>query len=170
MDKAIQIAKPNRGQQVFIVPDSFLLGRYFSKIGKQILQTNDIKSILLLPYNVFGATVGFSVVYCFQKMISTKHLITTRFAESNEQVANGNYKKFSYQQSYFEQTKYNRFRLFFGKEAMDLIIKIEKDTQELIKFMSGHTGVRSLVGQKNIIAKEKRTRCGIAAWCPARKF
>ena len=154
MDKAIQLARDNGGVQTFIVPDSFLLGRYFSKIRSFILENNKIQNILLLPYGVFDATVGFSVVYCFQKVFNNlEHLIASKFAVDNEQVANGSYKQFIYPQSYFEHTKYNRFRLFFEKKTMDLVIKIETDTQELINYMHGHTGVRSLIGQKNIVAK-----------------
>ena len=63
MDKAIQIANTRGGIQTLIVPDSFLLGRYFSKIREYILRLNEIQFILLLPYSVFDATVGFSVVY-----------------------------------------------------------------------------------------------------------
>ena len=160
MDKAIQIARPNGGIQTFIVPDSFLLGRYFSKIRNLILKTNEIDNILLLPYGVFDATVGFSVIYLFQrrKTINPKHQIVTRITTNNELVQKRIFKSLPYQQCYFDSMKHKRFRLFFEKSTMDLVAKIERGTVELGEYMTGRTGVRSLIGQKNIISKEKRSK------------
>lgn len=160
MDKAIQIAKVNGGIQTYIVPDSFLLGRYFSKIRECILRLNEIRHILLLPYSVFDATVGFSVVYLFQRKqkVNEQHNIVARFAEDNEVVRQGTYKAFSYPQAYFKNLKHSRFRLFFDNKTMALISKIEERTSELGQFMTGRTGVRALIGQKNIISKEKKSK------------
>ena len=41
---------------------------------------------------------------------------------------------------------------------MDLITKIEIGSVELRNYMTGRTGVRSLIGQKNIIAKESKSK------------
>ena len=158
MDKAVQLARDNGGVQTFIVPDSFLLGRYFSKIRSFILENNKIQNILLLPYSVFDATVGFSVVYCFQKIFSNpEHLIASKFAENNEQVANGSYKQFIYPQSYFEHTKYNRFRLYFDQSTKDIVSKLEKGSGELgsiVKFSSGLIGKN---GQEKIINQRQES-------------
>lgn len=164
IDRAIQLSKLDGGVQTFIVPDSFLLGRYFSKIRSSILINNEIHHILLLPYSVFEATVGFSVVYCFQRKVTINpdHILTAKFATNNEQISRGDYVRFSYPQSYFKHTKYNRFRLFFSKETLELINKIEKGSCELSEFMTGRTGVRSLIGQKQIVSKEKKAK----TWCP----
>lgn len=158
MDKAIQIAKPDGGLQTFIVPDSFLLGRYFSKIRKFILHINEIQSILLLPYSVFDATVGFSVVYLFKKRLKIKetHMITARFAETNEMIQNCKFKSFAYPQSYFNFLKHNRFRLFFDEVTMRLVSKIENSTVELgtiVKYSSGLIGIN---GQESIISRDKK--------------
>lgn len=158
MDKAIQIAKRNGGVQTFIVPDSFLLGRYFSKIRECILRVNEIGHILLLPYSVFDATVGFSVVYLFQRKVNVdgQHKVTARFAEDNETIRQGSYRSYSYPQAYFHKLKHNRFRLFFDGQSMNFISKIEKDAIELgsiVKFSSGLIGKD---GQDSIISDEKR--------------
>jgi hypothetical protein len=160
MDRAIQISKPTGGLQTFIVPDSYLLGRYFSKIRSFILRSNEIIYILLLPFSVFEATVGFSVVYLFQrkKDVDAKHMLIARYSENTDHIMKGKFKELSYPQSYFYDLKYNRFRLFFDKNTMSLILKIEKDSSELGDFMTGRTGVRSLIGQKNIIAKQKKSK------------
>jgi hypothetical protein len=158
MDRGLQIAKSNGGVETYIVPDSFLLGRYFSKIREFVLQTSEIGHILLLPFSVFEATVGFSVVYLFQrkKVIDPNHLLTARFAKTTEDVGAGKFKEFSYSQKLFHSINHKRFRLFFDKKIMDLIAKIEKGSKELGNFMTGRTGVRSMIGQKKIIATEKK--------------
>lgn len=158
MDKAIQICEQNGGLQTLIVPDSFLLGRYFSKIRKYILQSNEIVSILLLPYDVFDATVGFSVIYLFQKKnnVNPAHNIKSSYAINNEMVQNGTFKSFSYAQNIFNGIAHKRFRLFFDKKSMDLVFKIERDSSELgsiVRFSSGLIGKN---GQDNIISDTKK--------------
>ncbi|MCG2711442.1 MAG: N-6 DNA methylase [Candidatus Omnitrophica bacterium] len=164
MDKAIQIAKLNGGIQTYIVPDSFLLGRYFSRIRGCILRVNEIKHILLLPYGVFDATVGFSVVYSFQRKekIDEHHNIIARFAENNQVVQQGTFKELSYPQEYFNNLKHNRFRLFFDEKSMALIFKIENNANNLgniVKFSSGLIGKS---GQKSIISNEQKSK----KWLP----
>jgi hypothetical protein len=164
MDKAIQLAKSDGGIQTYIVPDSFLLGRYFSKIRGCILRLNEIQNILLLPYSVFDATVGFSVVYLFQRKqhINNVHAVTARFAVDNEVVRLETYKTFSYPQAYFRRLKHSRFRLFFDAESMSLVSKIENNAIDLgtiVKFSSGLIGKN---GQDSIIRKEKQGK----KWLP----
>ncbi len=157
MDKAIQIAKPNGGFQSLIVPDSFLLGRYFSKIRKLILRKNEIHSFMLLPYNVFDATVGFSVVYLFMSNQKIKDFVlTARLAGNNQEISSHDYKEFSYSQNYFSLLKHTRFRLFFDKKTFQLISKIEQDTAELGLIVNFSSGLIGLNGQKSIISKQKK--------------
>jgi hypothetical protein len=157
MGRGLQIAKVDGGLETFIVPDSFLLGRYFSKIREYILRVSEIKYILLLPFKVFDATVGFSVVYLLQrkKDINLNHNLIAKFAETTEEISKNHYLHFSYPQSYFNSLKHKRFRLFFDSKVMELISKIEKGSKELGIFMTGHTGIRSLIGQKKIISTKK---------------
>jgi len=152
MQRGIDLTKES-GRHGFIVPDSFLLGRYFSKIRKYILENCRIKKILFLPYVVFpGATIGVSIIYIFEKNIHNKdNKLKAILAYDNSQIKNDGIKSYSYSQSYFLKTDYN-----FDKKIMDLIEKIEKNSKRLEDFMTGRTGVRSLIGQKNIISKEKK--------------
>lgn len=102
--------------------------------------------------------MGFSVVYLFQrkKTIEPNYELTAKFARTIEDISNSEFKQFSYSQSHFNSLNHQRFRLFFDKKVMDLISKIEAGSKELGNFMTGRTGVRSLIGQKQIISKEKR--------------
>ena len=96
MDRGLQITKSDGGIETYIVPDSFLLGRYFSKIREFILQISEIGHILLLPFSVFQATVGFSVVYLFQrkKVVDPNHHLAARFATTIGDVGADKFKEF----------------------------------------------------------------------------
>jgi len=157
MDKAIQISKSEGGLQTLIVPDSFLLGRYFSKIRKFILSKNQIVFILLLPFGVFEATVGFSVIYLFQRKMEIDHtqLINARCVNTIGDVQKNQTINYSYCQEVFNKSKHNRFRLFFNPVSKNLIEKIENNTIDLasiIKFRSGLIGKK---GKDSIISKHK---------------
>jgi hypothetical protein len=159
MDKAIQLSRSEGGIQALIVPDSFLLGRYFSKIRATIIKNNYIREFVLFYYGIFAATVGFSVVYLFQRThnISNGHNLAVLFPKSTDDLLARDVRSFSYPQTYFNKTKYNRFRLFFDAETKNLISKIDEHSIELGSIYTGRTGVRSKIGQKNIISKSKNT-------------
>ena len=158
MDRVIQLCGAN-GFHSLIVPDSFLLGRYFSKIRKEIISKNKIIEILLLPYAAFDACVGFSVVYLFQRNERSGiegHKITTKLATNNGEISHRSFCSFSYNQSCFEKLKHNRFRLFFDQASKDLVTKVEKDSIDLggvVKFSSGLIGKN---GQNSIINSTKK--------------
>jgi hypothetical protein len=59
IDKAIQLSKLDGGIQTYIVPDSFLLGRYFSKIRAQILKYCKIIHLSWMPDKIFETTIGY---------------------------------------------------------------------------------------------------------------
>jgi type I restriction-modification system DNA methylase subunit len=163
MDKAIQLCSSN-GIQTLIVPDSFLMGRYFSKIRNIILRKNNILELLLLPYGVFDATVGFSVVYLFQRTKSpnTSHKIIARFVDSKENLLNRTLKSFSYPQDYFRGLNYNRFRLFFDQQIMGLVTKIEKDGVPLSKIIDLNSGLIGKDGKDSIVSDRQLN----AHWLP----
>jgi hypothetical protein len=141
-----------------------LLGRYFSKIRKFIIETCQIQNILLLPFSVFEATVGFSVVYLLQrkKLISQQHKITARFATTTEDVGKQEFKQFAYPQSYFLGVKHNRFRLFFEKETKDIISKVEVASKELRNIVRFNSGLIGKNGQQSITSKEQKSN----KWLP----
>ena len=150
------------GYLSFILPDSFLLGRYFSKLRRVILDNCEIKSILLTKYDVFSgkATTGRNVVIVLRKTSGLKKgrlgLVNVLSAASEEDFRRSNFSKLTYPQNYFEKIVYNRFRLFFDIGEKQLVEKIEAGAQYLGDFMVGHTGVRSLTHQKEVISKSQR--------------
>jgi type I restriction-modification system DNA methylase subunit len=163
IERSIQLLS-DQGYLSFILPDSFLLGRYFSKLRKFIINNCVIKKILLTSYDVFSkkATTGRNVIIVLKKEnranIRSNNKMEIIKVESELDFLNSKFIKFTYSQNYFENLVYNRFRLFFCKEEKLLVEKIEKNSISLGNFMSGHTGIRALVGQKNIISKTKKSK------------
>lgn len=158
IDKAIQLSKNTGGIQTYIVPDSFLLGKFFSKIRNYILCSNEIKNILLFNYSIFDATVGFSVVYVLQKknIINKNNKLSSILVSDNSDLDSCKYKEFSYSQEYFNTTTLNRFYLFFEESSMNLISNIKKNSVSLgsiVKFSSGLIGKN---GQDSIISDTKK--------------
>jgi len=163
IERAIELLSPG-GYFGFILPDSFLLGRYFSKLRRYILDTCSIKQIVFINYDVFSkkATTGKNILLILQKESDPntrkKNVVKITKFNTKEEFQTKNYAQFEYSQKYFEGIVYNRFRLFFKKEDKELVEGIERDSTPLNKFMQGHTGVRSLIGQKKIITKTKKSK------------
>lgn len=160
IDRAISLLKDG-GMLSFIVPDSFLLGRYFSKLRRYILDTCEIKEVILFQKDFWKAgVVGLPVILLVRKQSDRdkrrKNKLTTKLYSSLEAFGRKESKVFSYEQDYFENIAHNRFRLFFDKESREFTNKIEKNSTRLGEIVSIHTGVRSLIGQKNIINPFKK--------------
>lgn len=158
MDKGIQLSKISGGIHTFIVPDSFLLGRYFSAIRKFILNNCHIREIVLLPFSVFEATVGFSVVYLLKRIpcITEDLLTTSKLAPDKESFQHSYFKAYQFPQIFYSTRPYNRFVLFFNSDTLRLVKKIEENTDELGKYITFGSGLISNTSQKNIVALHKK--------------
>ncbi len=158
IDMSIRLSKQENGVQSLIVPDSFLLGMYFSKVRKLILKQTRIREILWIPNGVFESVVGYSVIYFFQRALSSKgNSVIVKSAVSSEQVANRSFQSFTYPQAYFERTALNRFRLFFNAWDKAFVEKIEdRGEVALSELAKITTGVRSKVGKDSVVAKTKK--------------
>ena len=84
--------------------------------------------------------------------------ITANLVNSELDLINHSFKSFSYSTSLFESLNHKKFRLFFDIETFKLIEKIEKNNIPLIKYLTGHTGIRSKIGKDDIISKLKKNR------------
>ncbi len=159
MDRGIELLA-NSGRFGFIVPDSFLLGRYYSKIRRRILGSCAIKEICLFRKDFWElGIVGLPVVLILQKEKNRKKRLENEVkvckctfgSTSSGYVFKTNY----YKQKYFEATSFNRFRLFFNTESMDLVQKVESDSYRLDRFVSIHTGIRPRGDRKKVISDSR---------------
>ncbi|MBP2654495.1 MAG: paeR7IM [Firmicutes bacterium] len=144
------------GKLGFIVPDSFLLGRYYSKIRRYILENTTIEKITHIVAPVFKkASVGRSVICILTKEsdvdVRAKQELTVHQVETRLDLSRVN-KGCCYGQSYFIGLPYNRFRLFTDLTIKKLIDKIDAKSSYLGEFSSGHSGIRSLSKQIDVIA------------------
>lgn len=144
------------GKLGFIVPDSFLLGRYFSKIRRFILDNTAIDRIAHIAAPVFkNAAVGMSAICILTKqndpLARLNHQVTVRQADDKHGLQK-ECPGCCYSQNYFNGLPYNRFRIFSDLTVKNLIDKIDNSSQPLGNFASGHTGVRSVTKQSEIVA------------------
>ena len=163
MQRGIELLKLG-GKFGFIVPDSFLLGRYFSKLRRYILNNCAIEEIVffLKDFWKYGI-VGRPVIIILRKEADERkrksNKLTAKLYSTSDDINQGKFKSYSYPQSYFEKAPYNRFRLFFDKASKSFVTKMEKDAIPLggeDGVVTIHVGVRSKVGQKKIVSESKR--------------
>ena len=160
MERGIDLLS-NNSRFGFIIPDSFLTGSYFSKIRRKILDTCKIKVITLFTKDFWKAgDVGFPVILILEKEkdsdLRDANYLTTQACKTPVLFVAGEVKSTTYQQSYFQATPRNRFRLWFNERDMNIIKKMERNSLPLNAVMSLHQGIRSKVGREKIVSKIKQ--------------
>jgi type I restriction-modification system DNA methylase subunit len=164
MELGVRLSSKTNGVSCFIVPDSFVLGMYFSKIRALVLRECDIRQIVLLPFKVFKADVGFSVVYLFDRnagnhATNALRSITTTSCDALERRRLA---EFSYSQGYFHRQRRSKFRLFFEQRTYDIVEKCRIKATALENVVGFSSGLIGLDGQDAIISDSKRG----AKWLP----
>ncbi len=159
LDIALRIAG-NGGVISYITPDSFLLGRYFSKLRGTILEEAAIRKIVIFEEDFWkSGVVGRPTIPLLQRGMPP-HVVRVGLCRDIGSIGLGNMLEHSYSQDYFETLPYNRFRLFFSPTAMAFVQAMERDSLPLGNVARITTGVRSKSGQKNVIS----TSCSGSKW------
>lgn len=156
-ERGIAALKPG-GYLGFITPDSYLLGRYYSKIREYMLAVCDIKELTLIDSPVFGGVmVGIPVITVLQKKQAglSSDAATVTANKLNSRAAS--VAAYQYKQEYFSQQVYKRFRLFFHPRDKAIIDKIEQASYSFKEFTKIRTGMRSLTTQADIKSKSKHS-------------
>lgn len=141
MEKAVKLCSPH-GISSLIVPDSFLLGKYFSKIRSYVISECAIRQLLLIRDRVFdNVTIGQAVIYSFER---TSECLAQKVsvALGSESYFRGIRTDVTYEQSYFQGMERSRFRLYFNlltKKVIDAMESAEGvcALRDAIKFRSG---------------------------------
>lgn len=146
------------GRLGFILPDSFLLGRYFSKIRRYIMDHTAMETMVHIALPVFkNAAVGMSAITVLRRESDPeardRQAVAVHHVDSKDDLGAGP-AGCSYPQSYFATLPHQRFRLFSDLTVKNLIDKIDNSNDSLAKFASGHTGVRSVSRQSDIVGLE----------------
>lgn len=144
------------GKLGFIVPDSFLLGRYFSKIREYILENTQIDLIAHISSPIFKkATTGYLTICVFTKRSKPTFNEDSLFSiyQLHESELNPNTQpQCQYQQTYFNSMPHKRFRIFFSEQAKQLVDRLDRMGVALKEYASGHSGIRAISGQSSIIS------------------
>lgn len=138
----------------FITPDSYLLGRYYSKIREYMLTECDIKELTLINSPVFGGVlVGIPVITVLQKKQAGQTyeaaIVTANKLNSTATIVSA----YQYEQNYLSHQVYKRFRLFFHPQDKAIIDKLEQALYSFKDFTKIRTGMRSLTTQADIKSK-----------------
>jgi hypothetical protein len=157
MERCISLSK-KAALSTLIVPDSFLLGKYFSKIRNYILRVCMIRRLVLIKERVFdNVTVGQSVIYLFQhKSPAADFLVHVALGTEEAFLSHADY--LLSEQTYFSSQPRSRFRLFFDDITKGIIQGIDSIShagplRSLITFRSG---LIAKAGQATIQGFEQR--------------
>ncbi|HZD43953.1 MAG TPA: TaqI-like C-terminal specificity domain-containing protein, partial [Methanomicrobiales archaeon] len=126
-----------------------------------MLDTVRIQEIVLILNDFWReGSIGRSVIVILKKEADAsareKNRIRVCCCREPRDLAERCKTRFEYPQGYFETLPHNRFRLLFSRDDMDFTRRIEEGSIPLSDIVSIHTGVRSRIGQKSIVAGEKR--------------
>ncbi|NVM04749.1 MAG: N-6 DNA methylase, partial [Candidatus Helarchaeota archaeon] len=159
IERGIEILK-NGGFLGFILPDSFLLGRYFSKLRRFILDTCEIKEIVIFGKDFWkSGLVGKPVILILkkekEKYTRENNYIKISYFKNLRSLYKKEHISYSYKQNYFTRIKHNRFRLFFKKQSKEKVERLERAEyriKDIISFSSGLIGKKR---KENIISMNK---------------
>ncbi|MBX9723008.1 MAG: N-6 DNA methylase, partial [Candidatus Obscuribacterales bacterium] len=139
------------GQCIYLVPDAFLTGSYYQKLRQLILDKVDILSLTELPEDTIGgATVGRWCLAQYQEKSAIIKSQPVRLRSINKE----NVSEFQLDLDDFVSKDRNRFQLVFSNEDKELLSLCRKFSW-LGEVLSGHTGIRSRIGQAAIVSKSK---------------
>lgn len=149
-----------RGTLCFITPETFSVGRYFSKLRKLILDKCKIHRIVLFLQDFWkSGTVGLPTISFFIKennaVAREQNCLITSMYRSLTAFENQDSLTFRYNQNYFFSTPYNRFRMFFREKDYHLINKIEQNSIKAENIIEMHVGIRPKVGYEKIQSDTK---------------
>jgi hypothetical protein len=158
------------GRQSFIVPDSFLLGSYFSGIRRFILANSTIEQIILFLEDFWpSGSVGRCVLYVVRiepdATARQQAMVEAIEAKSLGDFGRGIVRRNGYAQANFVQAHLNRFRLLFDESSQHIIEEMESGSRPLSKTVKFYSGLIGKAGKASIVidtrpADYSPERCG----------
>ena len=133
MEKALNLTKKG-GVNSFIVTDTFLVGRYFSKIRNFILNTCSEIFITFALFDAFKATVGFSIIYHFLKETEEDKKANLGYSKfiADREILSENLKNYNIANfSTFKENQHTVFRFYKSNTEEVLFKKIEHNSLAL---------------------------------------
>ncbi|MBI2309296.1 Eco57I restriction-modification methylase domain-containing protein, partial [Candidatus Collierbacteria bacterium] len=160
IDRGLQLLGDD-GVLTYVTPDSFLLGRYFSKLRRFILDGCRIIEILMFEKDFWeSGVVGRPVITLLERNLDSNvrknNIPTYKLYHSLDAFNRNIVNAFSYPQNYFDNTSFNRFRLFFESSQKSIADKLQIGSRPLSDFMNFASGLIGKKGKEQIISKENK--------------
>jgi hypothetical protein len=158
MDRCLSLTRPG-GVCCCLTPDSYLLGRYFSKLRRRILEDCAVRALVLIEEHFWkGAVVGRPVVGVFRagRRDGDSPQVTAARCPRVRDLARERYPSCSYRQAYFEGLPHNRFRLLFSEEDRRFVAAMEGGAARLGDVLSFASGMIGRRGRDAIVADAPR--------------
>jgi hypothetical protein len=150
------------GILVYITPDTFLTGRYFSKVRSLILEECRIRKLVVFLKDFWEqGTIGFPTISVLGKEQiperRNRNYITSVFLDSEENLHGETGKTYlDIPQTDYQVTPYNRFRMYRSLEDRTFVRQLEAHPNRLDAFLEFHVGIRSKVGSDAIVSSEPK--------------
>ncbi len=139
------------GQCIYLVPDAFLTGSYYQKLRHLILDKVDILALTELPEDTIGgATVGRWCLAQYQIKKPGRKTQPVKLKSINDETVS----EFQLGLDEFVSKDRSRFQLIFSNEDRELLA-LCRQFSWLGEALSGHTGIRSRIGQAAIVSTSK---------------
>ncbi|MFW9993359.1 MAG: Eco57I restriction-modification methylase domain-containing protein [Candidatus Odinarchaeota archaeon] len=155
IEKSVSLLRRG-GVLSFILPDSYLTGRYFSKIRNFLLTRTTIDQFVIFSRNFWKEVdAGFPTIITLRnEKCSDDHQIEY-FNPAGPGDLNDGLERFRVFQGSFRQLPRQRFRFIPDNTGVEIIEKMEKAPRKLGDFLEFHHGIRSRtgVGRKIIVCK-----------------
>ncbi len=157
VEKGVSLIKKN-GLLSFVLPDSYLTGRYYSKLRFFLLNKTIEKFILFSRDFWSGGDVGFPTVILIRNNApDPSHQIEWKILKDPKDLLNDLDPNFIIQSSLLNNKRY-RFR-FIPEQINETIKKMETLSTKFGDFLEFHHGIRSRtgVGKKKIVSNTKNS-------------
>ena len=156
----VMLAK-NGGRISYIIPDSFLVGMYFSRIRIYLLKKTKLDRFIVFNKDFWeSGDVGFPTIFIVEKLlfddISDKWEFLHSRCETPELLSFGELNYVKQRQINLLSSHRFRFRLFEESNIGGLLEKVKKISVDLDILLSLHHGIRSKIGRDKIISETKK--------------
>jgi len=161
IERAIQFLKPG-GWGAFVLPDSFLMGKYYQKLRNFLLSKSILLEICLFEKNFWSqANSGLPVILILQKISNDTNKIERKMRSIKCNLKNCEVsilKEYKMDPILFQNQPKHRFRLFFSEESEKFITEFKKNSIPFKKYFEIHHGIRSRtgIGKDRITSRMKK--------------
>jgi len=165
IERALQLTRPG-GWHGFIVPDSWLSGKYFSKLRQFILSESAFRRLVLIEKDFWrGLHIGRCVVYVVQKKqlpASVCQKFPAATVKLPEQLMDMENKSVELDVSRINNRHLQRIVIYPDKQAREIVERMEDSGDILGNYLTFYSGLIGKRGRDNIVLRSRPD-----SYCPA---